>query len=213
MQSRYYNPETGRFLNADALTSTGQGLLGNNMFAYCYNSPVNKADNSGYVPMIATVVGGVVVGAIADAAIKRIVAKKKYNSETVSVYERGSKHATKKKVNAEVYHPTGGGTNIHIEESLQIKTRAEQNAVLDVIMESPLYDKKTFGSKRFMRAQWKAHNVCHSIASSGEIGYKLMSWLSGSDNPIESSVELDFRSNDNFSRRQKALYTMISWIY
>ena len=36
LQSRYYDPEMGRFLNADALVATGQGLLGNNMFAYCF---------------------------------------------------------------------------------------------------------------------------------------------------------------------------------
>ena len=34
LQSRYYNPEWGRFINADAYISTGQGLIGNNMFAY-----------------------------------------------------------------------------------------------------------------------------------------------------------------------------------
>ena len=47
LQSRYYNPETGRFLNADAFTSTGQGLLGNNMFAYCQNNPVAYIDPNG----------------------------------------------------------------------------------------------------------------------------------------------------------------------
>ena len=29
LQSRYYNPTLGRFLNADALVSTGQGVLPN----------------------------------------------------------------------------------------------------------------------------------------------------------------------------------------
>ena len=37
----------GRFLNADALISTGQGVLGNNMFAYCRNNPVVRLDISG----------------------------------------------------------------------------------------------------------------------------------------------------------------------
>ena len=41
LQSRYYDPETGRFINADEFVSTGQGILGNNMFAYCGNNPVN----------------------------------------------------------------------------------------------------------------------------------------------------------------------------
>ena len=44
LQSRYYNSEIGRFINADALVSTGQGLLGNNMFVYCLNNPVNAYD-------------------------------------------------------------------------------------------------------------------------------------------------------------------------
>ena len=37
----------GRFINADAFTSTGQGLLGNNMFAYCGNNPVICYDPDG----------------------------------------------------------------------------------------------------------------------------------------------------------------------
>ena len=45
LQSRYYNPETSRFINADILVSTGQGLLGNNMFAYCGNNPVSRIDS------------------------------------------------------------------------------------------------------------------------------------------------------------------------
>ena len=37
----------GRFINADALVATGQGILGNNMFAYCNNNPVNASDPCG----------------------------------------------------------------------------------------------------------------------------------------------------------------------
>ena len=47
LQSRYYDPELGRFINTDAYTATGQGLLGNNMFAYCLNNPVNFVDSEG----------------------------------------------------------------------------------------------------------------------------------------------------------------------
>jgi len=51
LQSRYYNPETGRFLNADVYVSTGQGLLGNNMFIYCLNRPVHCSDTNGLRPV------------------------------------------------------------------------------------------------------------------------------------------------------------------
>ena len=44
LQSRYYDPKIGRFINADALVSTGQGVLGYNMFAYCNNNPVSYTD-------------------------------------------------------------------------------------------------------------------------------------------------------------------------
>lgn len=37
----------GRFLNADAFTSTGQSVLGTNMFVYCGNNPVNRGDSTG----------------------------------------------------------------------------------------------------------------------------------------------------------------------
>jgi len=47
LQSRYYNPALGRFINSDVFATTGQGLLGNNMFAYCCNTPVSTYDPSG----------------------------------------------------------------------------------------------------------------------------------------------------------------------
>ena len=47
LQSRYYNPTTGRFLVPDEYPSTGQGLVGNNMFSYCGNNPVVRKDSAG----------------------------------------------------------------------------------------------------------------------------------------------------------------------
>ena len=47
LQSRYYDPEIARFINADDFASTGQGILGHNMFAYCGNNPVNNKDSAG----------------------------------------------------------------------------------------------------------------------------------------------------------------------
>ena len=35
-------------MNADGYVSTGQGILGNNMFAYCGNNPVNRVDPNGH---------------------------------------------------------------------------------------------------------------------------------------------------------------------
>ena len=48
VSSRYYDPKICRFINADAFASTGQGIIGNNMFAYCGNNPVTRVDIGGY---------------------------------------------------------------------------------------------------------------------------------------------------------------------
>ena len=66
LQSRYYNPEWGRFLNADNYTSTGQGLTGNNMFTYCGNNPVSRSDDGGEFWNF--VIGGIAIGALAGCA-------------------------------------------------------------------------------------------------------------------------------------------------
>ena len=52
LQSRYYNPEIGRFINADdtsILQATQGQLLSHNLFAYCGNNPVMGSDPSGYL--------------------------------------------------------------------------------------------------------------------------------------------------------------------
>ena len=50
LQSRYYDPEICRFINADSYASTGQGYMGYNMFAYCNANPVALVDTSGSIP-------------------------------------------------------------------------------------------------------------------------------------------------------------------
>ena len=48
LQSRYYDPEVGRFINADGFVTTDVlGLLSSNMFVYCENNPICKTDISG----------------------------------------------------------------------------------------------------------------------------------------------------------------------
>ena len=69
LNSRYYDPYIGRFINADGYISTGLDLLACNMFAYCYNNPVNYSDDNGNAPLllIATIVLG--IGLVTSAAL------------------------------------------------------------------------------------------------------------------------------------------------
>ena len=51
LQSRYYDPETGRFLNGDSaetVTMSGE-ILQHNMYAYCECDPINNIDSNGAI--------------------------------------------------------------------------------------------------------------------------------------------------------------------
>lgn len=47
LQSRYYDPTICRFISADVLLSTGQGVIGHDSFAYCLNNPTVNLDKTG----------------------------------------------------------------------------------------------------------------------------------------------------------------------
>ena len=57
LQSRYYDSEVGRFLNADEVEylNASSSAIANNLFAYCFNNPVNKFDAYGNMPPFAAV--------------------------------------------------------------------------------------------------------------------------------------------------------------
>ena len=68
INSRYYDPAVGRFLNADGIDflGTDEGLLSYNLFAYCLNDPVNRTDDSGNLSIknwIKIGVGAIALGA------------------------------------------------------------------------------------------------------------------------------------------------------
>ncbi|MDD4476289.1 MAG: RHS repeat-associated core domain-containing protein [Eubacteriales bacterium] len=48
LNSRYYDPQVGRFINADGIVGANGDIQGYNMFAYCSNNPVMFSDDSGY---------------------------------------------------------------------------------------------------------------------------------------------------------------------
>ena len=62
LQSRYYNPATGRFLNADGYVNANGDLIGFNMYAYCSNNPVMFTDPTGESITVA-IIAGLLIGA------------------------------------------------------------------------------------------------------------------------------------------------------
>ena len=205
LQSRYYDPENHRFINADSYASTGQGFLGVNMFAYCSNNPVNNFDNDGKRQGHAS--------AIAKA--KRENAQGKYNEDTINIYMEGNGIDDASKLNVRFYIADAekGCVNINIDKSLEITNVYVMYAVLSVIVNSEYYSEEMFGSVDYMIGQWIAHNECYNIASASDSGYTIMQRISGATNPIESARSLDLRCKNNVSNRAKVIYKIISFIY
>lgn len=72
LNSRYYDPEIGRFINADDITVldiTNIALNGLNLYAYCLNNPVNEVDESGYIlgTILALIISAVVLAVVNTA--------------------------------------------------------------------------------------------------------------------------------------------------
>ncbi|WP_346886325.1 RHS repeat-associated core domain-containing protein [Clostridium sp. UBA4395] len=106
VQSRYYNPEWGRFLNVDAIGGNVGALLSHNIFAYCNNNPVNGKDPNGFRPMYTQ---GEETAAMRDASYKVMnnYGKRKNKSTSGVITTRTTRGYTRHVADAEIANVTG----------------------------------------------------------------------------------------------------------
>ena len=70
VSSRYYDPAIGRFINADSVDLLGANgdFASLNLFAYCGNNPVSRADSNGHFwNTVIGAVAGAIVGGVSAA--------------------------------------------------------------------------------------------------------------------------------------------------
>ena len=63
LNSRYYDANMGRFINADGVVGASTDLSSFNMFSYCGNNPVVRSDPNGKFWLFALVVSAVILAA------------------------------------------------------------------------------------------------------------------------------------------------------
>ncbi|MBE6806166.1 MAG: hypothetical protein E7526_06635, partial [Ruminococcaceae bacterium] len=74
LQTRYYDPVVRRFINADdpeILLEDNESVLQYNLYAYCWNNPINMSDHAGESP--ANIIGGI-IGGVSGAALGYLLA-------------------------------------------------------------------------------------------------------------------------------------------
>ena len=76
LQSRYYDPAVGRFINADDVAYLGadKSMPSYNLFAYCHNNPVVGVDPTGYFLISTAVLIGVAVGGVIGGSLGGVFA-------------------------------------------------------------------------------------------------------------------------------------------
>ena len=80
LNTRYYDPNVGRFLSPDTILGANGGLLGYNLYAYCNNNPVMFSDPNGEFFFTAIIVGAI-VGATIGGVVGGVIT---YNSSKES---------------------------------------------------------------------------------------------------------------------------------
>ena len=108
LQSRYYDPEICRFINADVpeIAKVSKEVEnGVNLFAYCNNDSVNNTDKDGYKPEWQTIADKGVSMSVVQRRLKEMKVKQRSYSKfkKANVYCVYQHYATKKWYNNEIY--------------------------------------------------------------------------------------------------------------
>ena len=76
LQSRYFNPSVGRFINADEIVNLGVGrsIPCFNLFTYAENTPISMIDENGYaaINIVCAAIGAVIGWPIGDWVAKKL---------------------------------------------------------------------------------------------------------------------------------------------
>ena len=234
LQSRYYDPNTGRFINADDtnyLNATGT-VLGCNLFAYCENDPVNNVDPKGTVA-ISTIVGGLfgVAFAVLGFVLSEIVDNWGVLSKCVSYIGTYIKTQIKiKKVEFIVdviFGAISGAlstTNMYkisskvmdIVQSLYNSakdgltiTETVISLILDLTISNLINTSQSFSKFNFKKVRSESKNIIKSLKKLPKTKLTSIAKL------ISNQIMYYFKSNKTLYKRYISKYTLqssVSWI-
>ena len=181
LQTRYYDSVTGRFINADGYVSTGQGILGNNMFAYCNNNPVMFTDPAGEMSKGVAIALGILAYVVTGPGGAIIV-------HDIYQLSESKGQTTKEEAGDNLGYTINSDGDIEIHNSYKVLTPWMQYAYsfyLNHFNDSTKEEIK--GTTTGVRYEWMLHNAAYMLtgsdsAKSVNIGYTIFhdnhGWMS-----------------------------------
>lgn len=185
LTTRYYDPATGRFLNADGYISTGDTISGYNMYAYCCNDPIRFKDASGNrrcdstntlstgKESVAVRVGYLKEQAtVIESSLPQIIGvtssgKKVYihNKMRYAVPAGSVKLYDCRDTNMDYYNPKEHDPNILVIDSHLIKSSAEQKEIINMMISYSELNPSKYKWERTswsLQYEWFIHNTVYS---------------------------------------------------
>ena len=143
-------------------------------------------------------------------------AREKYNGDTVHIYRKGRGGRKWGKFNICFYRSgLSEHLTISIPDSLKITDEAEMEAILEVVAENENYDEAVYGTVSFMKAEWIAHNLAHSMATGSEEERKLVEMIAGEAfrKVAARARDLDLSPIEEITAKERILYEFVGLLY
>lgn len=172
LNSRYYNPEWGRFINADSIIGTKEDHTGYNLYSYCENNPINKMDSEGNFAIAISVVaaiGALLVGGACYYGAKAIAPVVEAAYTTTAEAIKGATQNKKEKKNEKKHYVytlkdknekvqyVGRTTNIKQRESDHKKSATKKHLHMDEIHKNLSYSEAR-GLEQILILKYKTLN-------------------------------------------------------
>ena len=184
LNSRYYDPDTGRFINADG--QLNEGVLGYNMFAYCENNPVNGSDPDGDMVWWAAAALGGAAFEVASYLIGNAISGQK------STWGGAAKAALKGAVEGVAFGAIGKGIQAAGKAYKAAKATKVAKAAKGAKAVKASTPKLASGQKKVANAitGYTKHGLNQAIARNG-VGVKPSAILDAVRNPVKTVTKID----------------------
>ena len=200
LNSRYYDPEIKRFINADVYITTGQGLNSFNMYVYCNNNPIMYVDPTGEIAgWVAAIIVMVAVVAVNHLISGIECAVADANVEGTYTIEEAKK-AIEEITGTDTV--TFGDNNVQINDSYNIHSRYDRIKISKIIQNTvddkgnKLTDRTTYG----LSAEWVGHNLMYNLH------------IMRNNRTEHVNLDFNFKDNDGLTEFGTVCLMIVGWL-